>query len=209
MYTSSTHQPHPCAINDERSRLSSHPPNVPGYWAEEVVSLLKSGAGQPGFTRPKMCIVSGYPDGLAPYERSEISKECLRPANQHSRDWQVGGCGFEFARTRVPSPLALTLLPRSPHTVPHQLVSPFFVGCPSRFMCVARLLLFPLHPSPPSSALSAHTFRLKTARIILQAWGNKVFPFTSTGNDRERRCVVRRMCACRPRGVMPCFCGLR
>eukprot|EP00752_Nemacystus_decipiens_P013306 g11786.t1 len=78
-----------------------------GYWAEEVVSLLKSGAGQPGFTRPKLCIVSGYPDGLAPYERSEISKECLRPANQHSRDWQ--------------------------------------------------------------------------------AWGNKAFPFTSTGNDRERR----------------------
>lgn len=61
-----------------------------GYWAEEVVSLLKSGAGKPGFTRPKLCIVSGYPDGLAPYERSEISKECLRPANQHSRDWQVG-----------------------------------------------------------------------------------------------------------------------
>ena len=69
-----------------------HPPAIPGYWAEEVVSLLKSGAGQPGFTRPKLCIVSGYPDGLAPYERSEISKECLRPANQHSRDWQVGGC---------------------------------------------------------------------------------------------------------------------
>eukprot|EP00903_Cladosiphon_okamuranus_P021303 g19574.t1 len=78
-----------------------------GYWAEEVVSLLKSGAGQPGFTRPKLCIVSGYPDGLAPYERSEISKECLRPTSQHSRDWQ--------------------------------------------------------------------------------AWGNKAFPFTSTGNDRERR----------------------
>lgn len=61
----------------------------PGYWAEEVVSLLKAGAGQPGFTRPKVCIVSGYPEGLAPYERSEVSKECLRPANQHSRDWQV------------------------------------------------------------------------------------------------------------------------
>ncbi|CBJ48589.1 conserved unknown protein [Ectocarpus siliculosus] len=78
-----------------------------GYWAEEVVSLLKSGAEQPGFNRPKLCVVTGYPDGLVPYERSEMSKECLRPENNHSRDWQ--------------------------------------------------------------------------------AWGNKVFPFTSTGNDRERR----------------------
>ena len=76
--------------------MSNPNANGPGYWAEEVVSLLKSGAGKPGFTRPKLCIVSGYPDGLAPYERSEVSKECLLPTNTNSRDWQVGVIAVGF-----------------------------------------------------------------------------------------------------------------
>lgn len=53
------------------------------------MSLLKVAAAQPGFVKPKMCIISAYPDGLVPYERSELSKDCLRPSNLHLRDWQV------------------------------------------------------------------------------------------------------------------------
>lgn len=76
---------------------------VPGYWAEEVVSLLNVAAAQPGFVRPKMCIISAYPDGLAPYERSELSKDCLRPSNLHLRDWQVRNMpwGVPFLRKAV------------------------------------------------------------------------------------------------------------
>ena len=53
------------------------------------MSLLKVAATQPGFVKPKMCIISAYPDGLVPYERSELSKDCLRPSNLHLRDWLV------------------------------------------------------------------------------------------------------------------------
>lgn len=61
-----------------------------GYWAEELAALIKAGSttGEAG-SRPRICIISAYPDGLAPYERSELSKECLRPGATHSRDWQV------------------------------------------------------------------------------------------------------------------------
>lgn len=53
------------------------------------MDLLKAEVGQPGFVKPKMCIISAYPEGLVPYERSELSKDCLKPSNLHLRDWQV------------------------------------------------------------------------------------------------------------------------
>ncbi|CAN0075666.1 unnamed protein product [Ascophyllum nodosum] len=63
-----------------------------GYWAEEMVALIKSGARSTGVSpKLKICIISSYPEGLAPYERSELSKECLRPSDAHHRDWQAWG----------------------------------------------------------------------------------------------------------------------
>lgn len=66
-------------------------PQRAGYWAEEIVSRFKSGArsGDGVGAKPKVCIISSYPQGLVPYERSELSKECLRPSSTHLRDWQV------------------------------------------------------------------------------------------------------------------------
>ena len=61
-----------------------------------MVALIKSGARSTGVSpKLKICIISSYPEGLAPYERSELSKECLRPSDAHHRDWQVccGGVG--------------------------------------------------------------------------------------------------------------------